>query len=139
MKGSYILLIRLPEALTITTGSRRAWQFPGGYYAYVGSAMGGLESRISRHLTNSKKHHWHIDYLLDKASISGVILCETEARTECTIARALNHQLDSITGFGSSDCRCQSHLFFATNERQMKSTTITALNSLDMSPRLLRL
>ena len=136
MKGSYVLLIQLPKEQTITIGSLKALHLPGGYYAYVGSAMSGFKTRISRHLKRNKRQHWHIDYLLEKVSITGVILCETEDRTECAIAQALSHHFNCIPGFGSSDCRCHSHLFFATDEKQLKLTIITVLNSLDIQPRL---
>ena len=116
MKGSYVILIELPEEQTISIGSLKAIYFPRGYYAYVGSAMGGFKSRLNRHLKSNKKPHWHIDYLLNKASINRIILCETEDRTECTIAQALSHQFDSIPGFGSSDCKCRSHLFFIADK-----------------------
>ncbi len=134
MKGSYVLLIELTEEQTITTGSLKAIYFPGGYYAYVGSAMGGFKSRLNRHLRSNKKPHWHIDYLLEKASISSIILCETKDRAECPIAQALSCQFDSVPGFGSSDCKCRSHLFFATDK--MKTTIMATLNSLSMEPRL---
>ena len=130
MKGSYTLLIELPEEQTITIGSLKAIYFPRGYYAYVGSAMGGFKSRLNRHLKSNKKPHWHIDYLLEKASISEIILCETNDRVECTIAQALNGQFDSIPGFGSSDCKCRSHLFFATDK--MKPTIMATLSSLSI-------
>ncbi len=137
MKGSYIILIKLPEEQTITIGSLPDVHFPLGYYAYVGSAMSGFKARISRHLKSNKKLHWHIDYLLEKASITGVILGETNDRTECAIAQALSRQFDSIPGFGSSDCHCPSHLFFATEERQMKSTIMAALGLLAIPPKLM--
>jgi len=136
MKGSYVLLIQLPEAHTITIGSLKAIHFPGGYYAYVGSAMGGVKSRLSHHLKRSKKPRWHIDYLLQKAPITGIITCETEDRVECTIAQALKAKFDSIPGFGSSDCNCPSHLFFATEESKLKSTIMAILDSLGTQPRL---
>jgi len=128
VKGSYVLLIELTEEQTITTGSLKAIYFPRGYYAYVGSAMGGFKSRLNRHLRSNKKPHWHIDYLLQKASISEIILCETNDRVECAVAQALNGQFDSISGFGSSDCKCRSHLFFATDK--MKPTIMATLSSL---------
>ncbi len=134
MKGSYVLLVELPEEQTITTGSLKAVYFPGGYYAYVGSAMGGFKSRLNRHLKSNKKPHWHIDYLLEKASIVDIILYETKDRAECPIAQALSCRFDSIPGFGSSDCKCRSHLFFATDK--MKPTIMATLNSLSMEPRL---
>ena len=134
MKGSYVLLIKLPEEQTITIGRRQAQHFPCGYYAYVGSAMSGFKSRISRHLKKDKKLHWHIDYLLQKAVINNIILCPTDDRAECTIAQALGRQFDAISGFGASDCKCRSHLFLASDE--MKPTIITTLHRLDMKPKL---
>ena len=134
MKGSYILLIELTAEQTITIGRRQATCFPAGYYAYIGSAMGGFESRIRRHLRGRKKHHWHIDYLLMKASVSDVILGETDDRVECAIAEALSGQFGSIPGFGSSDCRCRSHLFFAVDENRMKSEVMAVLISLGLEP-----
>ena len=136
-KGSYILFIALPEQQTITVGGLKTAQFPRGYYAYVGSAMGGLKSRLSHHLKGSKRPHWHIDYLLTKASLNGVILCQSQSKVECIIAQALNRQFDCVPGFGASDCQCRSHLFFATDEEQMKSTIMTILNSLGMQPQLI--
>ena len=129
-----MLLIQLPEEQTITIGSLKAIYFPRGYYAYVGSAMGGFKSRLNRHLKSNKKPHWHIDYLLEKASISEIILSETKDRVECAVAQALSHQFDSIPGFGSSDCKCRSHLFFATDK--MKPTIMATLDSQSMQPRL---
>ncbi len=134
MKGSYILLIQLPEEQTIAIGRRQTWCFPGGFYAYVGSAMGGLKPRLRRHLGDHKRLHWHIDYLLQKASIESILLCETNDRAECAIARALSHQFNSIPGFGSSDCQCRSHLFSASDE--MKTSIMTALELLAIPPRL---
>jgi len=136
VKGSYILLIKLPEAQTMTIGSLSDVYFPQGYYAYVGSALGGVESRVNHHLNQSKRRHWHIDYLLPKASITDIIIGESEDRVECAIARALSAQFDSIPGFGSSDCRCSSHLFFAAKERQMKASIVMTLESLSIRPRL---
>ena len=134
MKGSYVLVIKLPEEQAITVGSLKVLHFPGGYYAYVGSALGGVESRLNRHLQRNKKLRWHIDYLLQKASINNIIICETEDRVECTIAQALSRQFDSIPGFGSSDCKCPSHLFFAVKE--MKQGIMAVLNSLGLRPGL---
>ena len=133
-KGSYILLIELPEEETIATGSLKAVHFHCGYYAYVGSAMAGFKSRLNRHLRVNKKPRWHIDYLLQKASINNIIICETKDTVECVIARALSSQYDAIPSF--SDCKCPSHLFFTTEGRQMKSTVISKINRLGIKPRL---
>ncbi len=136
MKGSYVLLIKLPIEQTIRIGSLKAIHFPRGYYAYVGSAMGGFKSRLNRHLQGNKEPHWHIDYLLQQASITDIILCETNDRVECTIARALNGQFDSTPDFGAGDCQCQSHLFFSAEE--MRARIMAILHRLGIQPRLAR-
>ena len=139
MKGSYTLLIKLPQAQTITIGSLSDVYFPQGYYAYVGSALSGVKGRLSHHLNRNKKSHWHIDYLLQKASITDVIIGESEGRVECTIARALSAQFDFIPGFGSSDCHCTSHLFLAAEGRRMRSTIMTTFELLARPPKLIGL
>ena len=123
----------------MTIGSLSNVYFPQGYYAYVGSALGGIKARLDHHLNQSKRRHWHIDYLLPKASITDIIIGESEDRVECVIARALSAQFDSIPGFGSSDCRCSSHLFFAAKERQMKSAIIMTFELLAITPKLMML
>ena len=136
MKGSYILLVHLPKARTITVGRLGDVRFPGGYYAYVGSAMGGFRARVNRHLHRTGKPHWHIDYLRDKASVTGVILCESTQRQECAIAQALEEQLDCVPGFGASDCRCRSHLFFSRDESRMKQVIMAILDRLKLPTNL---
>lgn len=134
VKGSYVLLIDLPEGQKIVVGSLKMIDFAGGCYAYVGSAMGGVKSRLERHLRRNKKLHWHIDYLLQKASVNSVIICQSEDRMECTIARALSRKFDTIPGFGSSDCKCHSHLFYSPVK--MEPEILEILESLGMKPEL---
>ncbi|MBI4283639.1 MAG: GIY-YIG nuclease family protein [Chloroflexi bacterium] len=128
-RGSYVLLIELLRAETIAIGRLKAVHFRRGYYAYVGSAMGGFKARLNRHLRVNKRPHWHIDYLLEKASITSIIICPTQDTVECTIAQALSRYFDAIPGFGCSDCRCHSHLFFAVEGRQM-ATRVRAVTRL---------
>ena len=139
MKGSYVLLLRLPEPQMIAIGSRPSTCFPAGYYAYAGSALGGLEARVARHLRAEKKPYWHIDYLLQRAAIAGVIVAENAHRCECDIARALENQFECVHGFGASDCRCSGHLFRADDKNQLKSAALTALRSLSLNPRCLEM
>jgi len=138
-KGSYILLVSLAEGSTIKAGSLPHSYFPAGSYAYVGSAMGGFKPRLERHLRANKKLHWHIDYLLERAGITSIILCQTEARVECVIAQALNGQFECVPGFGASDCRCPSHLFLSADGRQMEQTILAIVNSLPAAKRIHRL
>ena len=133
-RGSYLLLVNLPEEQTITVGRRNTCYFPRGCYVYVGSALNGLRARLNRHLRDDKKLHWHIDYLLQKASITSIITCEAEGRIECALAQALSHRFDSIPGFGSSDCRCRSHLFLDIDG--MKDEAMVILDRLGLKPNL---
>ena len=136
VRGSYILLMELPEEQRITVGRWKTIHFPSSHYAYVGSAMSGIESRLKRHLRPDKKLHWHIDYLLRKASIKDIVICKTGDRVECTIAQALDSNLDCIPGFGCGDCKCHSHLFFSAEG--MKPKVMAILNSLGMKPKLMQ-
>ncbi len=115
-KGGYILIIQLNAMRRTRVGSLGVVPFPEGFYAYLGSALGGFKSRVNRHLTKDKKAKWHIDYLLSEAKFLQVILCETERRLECLLSQALVDEFSFIPGFGSSDCKCKSHLYFANDD-----------------------
>ncbi len=129
-----MLLLRIPEERAIHVGKLGSVDFPSGYYAYIGSALGGIKARLSHHLQDKKKLHWHIDYLLEGTFISNIIVCESEHRLECVIAQTLSQRFPSIPGFGSSDCHCHSHLFFAS--RDIKEEIMGILQSLDVKARL---
>ena len=112
IKGSYVLLLGLPQGENIEVGSLGSISFPQASYAYVGSAMNGLEGRINHHLKVKKKRlHWHIDYLGERATILEAVLFPGQKRIECLLASDLSRYFSSIPGFGSSDCCCSSHLF----------------------------
>jgi len=112
--------------------------FSEGYYAYIGSALNGLESRISRHLKTGKKLNWHIDYLLEKATVKSIVLAKTEKRIECGLAELFSEKFGRITGFGSSDCHCRSHLFYGENKENLEKTAGEALKSQGLSPEIRR-
>ena len=124
MKGSYVLLIRLDEGQAITVGKLAAVYFLAGYYAYVGSARGGVEARVRCHLRKNKKRHWHIDYLLERASVFDVKIWADKDVTECGMAQAMESRCESIPGFGCSDCACRSHLFFSAGEATFKEAIV---------------
>ena len=129
MKGSYILIVELKKDSIISVGKIGEKQFSEGYYIYVGSALNGLNQRIKRHLRKQKKIHWHIDYLLKHARIIDVFYRESNVREECIIAKKIKKELLSIPGFGSSDCRCKSHLFYGSFEEVM-----SVVEELQMNP-----
>ncbi|MEM0493075.1 MAG: GIY-YIG nuclease family protein [Candidatus Thermoplasmatota archaeon] len=111
MKGTYILILELKKDSSITIGRLGVVNFTRGYYLYVGSGFNGLYKRIERHLRQDKKNHWHIDYLLRECSIIDVYYKESRVKEECFVAEMLKGLYEYIPGFGSSDCRCKSHLF----------------------------
>jgi len=127
MKGSYLLLIELKDDKTIQVGKLGKIFFRKGFYVYVGSALNGLEHRINRHLRLEKKVHWHIDYLLGSAKIVNVFLRESTGRCECKIADELSNKLEFVAGFGCSDCKCKSHLFYGSHVK-----IIQAIENLQM-------
>ena len=120
MKGVYVLFMELESSKQIEIGKLGKIGFKKGFYAYVGSAMNGLENRIQRHLKREKKLHWHIDWFLRSAKIKDVIYLEGSNKMECKVAQALAKRFESIKGFGASDCRCGSHLFFSTDFQLLK-------------------
>ncbi len=88
-----------------------------GYYAYVGSALGGggLRARVGRHLAGAGRTHWHIDHLRAHTDPVETWLRSGERRLEHSWAQAIRKMPAAsvpMPGFGSSDCDCESHLFF---------------------------
>jgi len=107
---TYQLLIEVAEPVRVCVGRLGMCDFPAGLYVYTGSALRNFEARVSRHLSVTKKMHWHIDYLLAAAGVR-VIEVLRHAEAECVV----NQRVDGVVpvkGFGASDCRagCISHL-----------------------------
>jgi len=111
-KGTYVLKIKLNAGRNILVGKREI-RFEKGDYFYIGSAMGdslNLYNRINRHLSDEKKKHWHIDYLLEYGNIKEVFV--TKGRFECDVSKGFEQILSGVEGFGCSDCNCKSHLYY---------------------------
>jgi len=132
MKGLYVLIVELPESAVIKT-RRRTFTLDPGFYAYVGSAMNNLETRIARHLSGNKKRHWHIDFLLEKGSVKVVLSAVTDKKAECFIAGELS-ALQAVAGFGCSDCRCKSHLCYGKDLQKLISISIRAFQVAGLEP-----
>ncbi len=116
MRGAYCILMSLEEKARIRIGALGTFDFGPGVYAYVGSALSGIEGRVGRHRRRAKKPRWHIDYLLAKANVMSVISIPTDRKSiECAVARSLI-SCEGVTvpvpGFGSSDCSCVAHLVY---------------------------
>ncbi len=112
MRGAYCLVIKLDDDSRIKVGKLGVIDFKKGYYVYVGSAMNDIDTRVNRHLRKEKKKHWHIDYLLDKAKVVDVLKIPSEKKIECDVAKFFAGYGKAVHGFGSSDCKCESHLFY---------------------------
>jgi len=114
MRGTYCLVLNIESDIKARIGPLGVREFPPGIYVYVGSALSGIETRVSRHKSSKKKKRWHIDYLLDHADILSVIAIPSDSKsTECSVFQALagcEGASVPVSGFGSSDCRCKSHL-----------------------------
>ena len=107
---TYQLFIHLDEDIKIQIGKLGKFHFPAGDYVYTGSAKKNIEARVKRHISKSKKLHWHIDYLLNNQS---AIITETKLynKKECELNQETTGKI-IVPGFGASDCKngCSSHL-----------------------------
>ena len=114
-QGTYVLFLELKSEKRITVGKLGATGFKPGCHAYVGRAFGpgGLAARLSHHLNLAASPHWHIDYLRPHTDVREIWYGRTRPRAEHQWALALSQIRGAgmpIHGFGSSDCRCPSHL-----------------------------
>lgn len=122
--GTYILVVRVPEAMPVCGGGLGVFDLQAGYYLYVGSALRGLRARLLRHLRAEKRLHWHIDYLLAVAPVVEVWAHCGKERYECAWARTLaasGDLLPSAARFGSSDCDCPTHLFYSPGRPRLQA------------------
>ncbi len=112
-KGTYVLAIALGSDLDIEVGALGTLSFGKGIYCYVGSALGGLDSRVERHLRKDKVLKWHADYLTTRADSVEAYISYPDYIDECELARlAEQYGMEpSHKGFGCSDCKCRTHLF----------------------------
>lgn len=134
MKGSYCLIINVEKDTKIKIGKKLGIiNFKKGCYVYVGSAMNYLESRVKRHLSDNKKKHWHIDYLLlnKNSKIEKIYTKESGEKLECKIAKKIIENEESIADFGCSDCKCHSHLIYFKNSKLANLKVSSILNSFD--------
>lgn len=129
MKGCYCLIIEVDTSKNLKIGKNLKIEFKKGYYVYIGSAMNGLKSRVKRHLSKSKKLHWHIDYLLKYFKVREVIY-NVDEKVECEISNELSKNNEYIENFGCSDCDCNSHLYYFKNRKEAIDEVINAYNTI---------
>jgi endonuclease-3 len=121
--GTYTLCCGLSERATITVGALGALDFPAGWYAYTGTALGpGGFARVERHreLASGERdtRHWHVDYLLGHPAVRVDAVARTPgADRECAVSEALAaaEGTERVLDFGASDCDCAGHLVRAAH------------------------
>ena len=144
MKGVYVLIIEIPQNITIDVGAMKDKDFSKGQWVYIGSAQGtastNLENRLKRHFSKKKKIHWHIDYLLDNQVIlKDAILTYTNEKKECqlvqTLIRTLNFEWGP-PGFGASDCKskCAAHLLVYSKNTGLMQSICNAFKEIGLAP-----
>ncbi len=135
MKGTYCLFINLNKDIEITIGKKLGEiKFKKGCYIYVGSAMNSLETRVQRHLSNDKKKHWHVDYLLlnESSNVVNVIVNVSDKKIECDLAKLISENEETVPNFGCSDCKCKSHLIYFKDYQKAYEKTKKSFQKLNM-------
>lgn len=115
--GNYALVLASLKTGTMRIGRLGTLALQPGVYIYVGSAFGpgGLSARIKHHHQIATRPHWHIDYLRAVCDLAEVWFTTATGRHEHAWARAAARLPGAETpmpGFGSSDCKCEAHLFW---------------------------
>jgi len=135
-KGVYALIFR-NRACVLGIGSLGEIRFRRGWHIYVGSARGpGGLARVARHqrfaLFRDRRSTWHVDYLLASPSFTlrHTVCGPTETDLECALADLL--RIGAVPAFGSSDCRCGSHLFFRPSDPV--NEVFQAMSDLGLAP-----
>jgi Uri superfamily endonuclease len=132
--GTYALVLHAAEERSMEIGRLGRLDLRCGFYVYVGSAFGpgGLRARLRHHLRPATRPHWHVDYLRAETRLVEIWYSRDEAVREHAWADAIRQMRSASTplpGFGSSDCRCPSHLSFHP-ERPTRSSLRRALRRL---------
>ena len=134
MKGTYCLIISMKKSEKLDIGHlHNMHKYRKGYYVYIGSAMNSLVARINRHLSDDKKLHWHIDYLLENKSseIRDILFNISDKRIECDLASTIALNGEEVPKFGCSDCNCNSHLIYFERKRDALASTRNAYEKID--------
>jgi len=117
LPGTYALVFKTQRNKRLVIGKLGTLNLQPGYYVYVGSAFGpgGLKARIGHHRKTFSRRHWHIDYLSEYLSPAEVWYTYDATHREdhwSQVLAGVRGASIPLPGFGSSDCRCISHLYF---------------------------
>ena len=137
--GTYVLVLSSRSTDLIQIGRLGSLQLQSGFYIYVGSALGpgGVRARLAHHLKPSRRPHWHIDYLRAHTRVEEIWYWLDGQRLEHVWAEHIRLSEGAsvpLVGFGSTDCGCESHLFFFQQRpsrerfRQMLGTGIKTVS-----------
>ena len=132
-RGSYVMVVTLHADKQFEVGALGPLDFRSGMYFYVGSAKGGLDQRISRHMSEDKPLRWHIDYLTVNADVIDAYVSYPDAVPECDLAKyAVEVGMEqSHKGFGCSDRRCRTHLFEGDERSLSRLVSLAGLKHFD--------
>ena len=134
MKGCYCLIISLKRSDKLDIGHlHQDYKFKKGWYVYIGSAMNSLVATIDRHLSDDKKMHWHIDYLLksENSDIRDVLFNISDEKIECELAGIIAKNGEGVPKFGCSDCKCNSHLIYFKRKKDALESVKNAYDKLN--------
>ena len=117
LPGTYSLIFLSAIEKPISIGKLGTLALAPGFYVYIGSAFGpgGLKARIKHHRNPTSRRHWHIDYLAPILTLSEIWHTNDQIHREhhwAEIHSQTKGAVQPLPGFGSSDCRCLSHLFY---------------------------
>jgi Uri superfamily endonuclease len=141
--GTYALVLCATTRASIQIGRLGKLDLHPGFYVYVGSAFGpgGVRARLRHHLKRASRPHWHIDYLRASTRLVEIWHSHDEAIHEHAWAGAIRRMRFASTplqGFGSSDCRCPSHLSFHSERPSRRSLRRALRRSLPLNATLRR-
>jgi Uri superfamily endonuclease len=129
-KGTYCIVFSI-DNISLEVRSGKKFLLKKGIYLYVGSAFGsgGLKKRIQRHLKKDKKKHWHLDFVSTQESFRAFEIWIMEnKKLECLLAEFISKTEKPVFGFGSSDCKCLSHLFRVRELEDLKRRILKEFN-----------
>jgi Uri superfamily endonuclease len=142
-KGVYCLIFRSLGG-EIKAGALGTLVTQAGWLVYTGSAQGtGGLLRVRRHIRFSrsgKTPRWHVDYLHSSSiHLVSAICASTAEPLECPLAGLVSilPEALAVPRFGSSDCRCRSHLWFFRNDPA--PGVFSCFLALGLSPRITRI
>ena len=141
LSGTYALILSTSRKGQIAIGRIGTLLLQPGFYVYVGSAFGpgGLKARIRHHCRKATRPHWHIDYLASELALKEIwYTCDPVHREHQWATIFLNTRGGSVplAGFGSSDCRCNTHLFFFNSKPGNKNFRRKSLAQTDGHSRI---